>query len=236
MKVLRLFQRFFVFSVSIVSAVAAPMDDIRIGIQNLDAAPNYSWKSVTKSKNSTLSSAQSPIEGRTERGGFTYFQFVMGGNPVAVALTGGRAAIKTESEWVSDSELQGDQAWIARRLQAFKPPAVEAIDLIEKAESLKKGWRGVYSGNLKASGVSELLLDRSRDKSSATVAPGAEGTFKLWVKKGRLAKYEFRIKGKMVLKDYGQQFDIDRTTTVEIDKVGSTRVAVPAQAKQKLLN
>lgn len=235
MKACRVFRTLLVFSIVVVSAAAAPIDDIRTAIQNLEVSSNYSWESLTKSKNAKSVSRQSPIVGRTERGGFTFFQFVLDGNSVEVVFKGKRAAIKTETKWESDLELQGDRAWIARRLQGFKPPVVEAVDLIAKAASLKKSWLGVYSGKLTSSAVGEFLSNRSRDQSIVTVAPGASGTFKLWEKKGRLAKYEFRLKGRVILKDYGQEFNIDRTTTVEIEKVGSTQVAVPAQAKAKLV-
>ncbi len=55
---------------------------------------------------------------------------------------------------------------------------------------------------------------------------------KFWVKDGALAKYEFNVQGKMEFN--GNPIDIDRTTTVEIKDVDSTKVEVPEEAKGKL--
>ena len=55
---------------------------------------------------------------------------------------------------------------------------------------------------------------------------------KFWLKDGLLTKYEFNVKGTMSFN--GNEFDNDRTTTVEIKNVGSTKVEVPEEAKKKL--
>ena len=61
----------------------------------------------------------------------------------------------------------------------------------------------------------------------------AKGTAKFWTKDGQLAKYEYNVKGTVAGRD-GQERDVDRTTTVEIKDVGSTKVEVPAEAKGKV--
>ena len=48
----------------------------------------------------------------------------------------------------------------------------------------------------------------------------------------RLAKYEFKVSGKVTFN--GNDRDVERTTTVEIKDIGSTRVDVPEAAKKKL--
>jgi len=216
------------------TAIPGPIDDVRAAVEQLNAAPNYSWKTVTSSKVASSISRRSPIEGQTEREGYTYFRFVLEGNAVEAAFQGTKAAIRTEAEWESDRELRGDREWVARRLMAFKVPVSEVVDLLAISGELKKGWRGVYSGNLTSNGVRALLGELSRDSMIASVAPSAFGTVRFWIKKGVLVKYEFQVRGTVVLRDQGQQFAIDRTTIVEIDKVGSTRVMVPEDARKKL--
>src|SRR5206468_4731839 len=54
----------------------------------------------------------------------------------------------------------------------------------------------------------------------------------IWVKDGVLAKYEFKVQGTMSFN--GNDVDIDRTTTVEIKDVGSTKVELPDEAKKKV--
>ena len=55
---------------------------------------------------------------------------------------------------------------------------------------------------------------------------------KFWLKDGALAKYEFKVQGKVDFN--GNEMDVDRATTVEIKDVGTTKVNIPAAAKKKL--
>jgi hypothetical protein len=58
------------------------------------------------------------------------------------------------------------------------------------------------------------------------------GSVKFWLKDGVLVKYEFKVKGKISFN--GNDFDVDRDSTVEIKDVGSTKIDVPADAKKKM--
>jgi hypothetical protein len=59
-----------------------------------------------------------------------------------------------------------------------------------------------------------------------------KGWVKFWLKDGQLVKYEFKLAGKM---DFGgNDFDVDRDTTIVINDVGNTKIEVPADAKKKL--
>jgi hypothetical protein len=55
---------------------------------------------------------------------------------------------------------------------------------------------------------------------------------KFWIQDGALTKYEVNIQGKVTAGD--RESDVNRTTTVEIKDVGSTKLEVPADAKQKM--
>ena len=55
---------------------------------------------------------------------------------------------------------------------------------------------------------------------------------KFWVKDGVLSKYEYNVQGKMSFN--GNDINIDRTTTVDVKDVGSTKFEVPEEAKKKL--
>ena len=63
-----------------------------------------------------------------------------------------------------------------------------------------------------------------------------KGTAKFWVKEGLLSKYENHIEGKVPARGdgNGREFDMNRTTTVEIKDVGTTKIEVPAEARKKL--
>ena len=60
---------------------------------------------------------------------------------------------------------------------------------------------------------------------------GAKGSVKLWAKDGLLTKLEIKLQGKMSFN--GNDTDVDRTTTVEIKDVGTTKVTVPEEASKK---
>jgi hypothetical protein len=61
---------------------------------------------------------------------------------------------------------------------------------------------------------------------------GAKGSAKFWVKDGALTKIEYTVKGNMSFG--GNDMAMDRTTTIEIKDVGTTKVTVPDEAKKKL--
>src|SRR6185436_5636321 len=94
-----------------------------------------------------------------------------------------------------------------------------------------------YQADLTDEGVKELLSFGGRrggaDAGNAPPPPtNTSGKVKFWTKDGQLSKYEYNLKGTMSFN--GNDFDIDRTTTVEIKDVGSTKVEVPADAKGKV--
>ena len=77
-------------------------------------------------------------------------------------------------------------------------------------------------------------MARSRNDLQSRVSPGAKGSVKFWTKNGLLVKYEYSLQGKIVLTDHKQEFNVSRTTTVEIKDAGSTKIRLPEEARQKL--
>jgi hypothetical protein len=209
--------------------------EIRKAIQNLDNQSSYTWISTPKSELPGASSQQGPTEGKAEKGGYTYFKLKIADNTVEAALKGDKSAIKTESAWESSDALEGDRAWIGRRLKSFAAPVAEAADLLSKSTRLKQEKAGLYSGDLTSEGVKELMTARSRAAAAgpANAPRETKGWVKFTVKDGALAKYEFNLQGKVIGQDF-QEHDINRTTTVQIQHAGSTAIVVPEEAKKKL--
>jgi len=224
----------FVILALVESRAADAQGEIRKAIQLLGNQANYSWNSTTKSEASSSVSRQGPTTGMTEQNGDTHFRFTLDGNPVEVAIRGTKSAIKTETAWESAEDLRGERQWIARRLQAFKPPVAEAEDLLRAAKPIRSERGGIFTADLTPQGVTELLLARSRNDLQTRVSPGAKGSVKLWTKNGLLVKYEYSLQGKIVLTDHKQEFNVSRTTTVEIKDVGTTKIRLPEEARQKL--
>jgi len=213
------------------AADAMPKNDLQTAIKDLGGKSNYSWTSTPKTEGTGVNWRQGPTEGKAEKGGYTYCRLTFNDNSIELAFKGDKGAIKREGEWQSAEELQGDNAWIARRLKAFKAPVAEAEDLLSKATELKKSEGGLYSAGLSEAGVKELF---SRLRRGATEPADAKGSVKFWVKDGALVKYEFNVQGKFTTGNDQREVEINRTTTVEIKDAGSTQVTVPEDAKKKL--
>lgn len=217
--------------VSVSAADADAKAEVNAAAKKLADKLSYSWTSTPKSEAASASSRQGPLQGQSEKGGFAYCKLTVGDNDIEIAFKGTRSAIKREGTWESADELEGDNAWIASRLRAFKLPPQEAEDLSAKTKELKKGDDGIYSGDLTEEGVKEIISRWRRSQSTPT---SAKGWVKFWIKDGLLTKYEFNVQGKVTVGDDQREIEINRTATVEIKDVGSTKVSVPDGARKKI--
>jgi len=155
-------------------------------------------------------------------------------NEMKAVLKGDKGAATMEGEWQSFSELansEGPGRFMANRFRDFKAPAVQAAMLATKAKDLKKDG-DVISGDLTEEGAKEMLSFRGRGGGDGPTVSDAKGSVKFWVKDGALTKYEYKVKGKMSFN--GNDIDQDRTTTVVIKDIGTTKVTVPDEAKKKI--
>jgi len=228
---------------SLIAADSGPKDDVRAAAGKLAANSNYSWKTTVETAGGGGGGGgrfrPGPTEGKTEKDGFTFLSMTRGDNTMEAVLKGGKGALKTPDGWKSLAEATegGDgqpnpTRFIGRMLQNFKTPAAQAEDLAAKAKELKKS-DDAYAGELTEEGAKELLTFGPRPGGGNAPTPGnAKGSVKFWVKDGVLAKYEFKVQG--TINFNGNEVDIDRTTTVEIKDVGSTKVDVPEEAKKKV--
>jgi len=196
---------------------------------------NYSWNTTTKLQGAG-NFQPGPAEGQTADG-WIYMKTTFGERTIESVIHGTKAATQTQDGWQNVDELEGNRAFLARRLKTFKAPADEAADLADKTKALKKDGDAI-SGDLTEDGAKDLLsLGGRRPNADANNArPGpkdAKGSVKFWVKDGALTKYEFHVQGKIAGRD-DQEMNIDRTTTVEIKDVGKTKVNAPEEAKKKI--
>ena len=214
---------------SLVAAESSPKDDVTGAAKALGEKANYSWKTtVVVPPDSRFHPG--PTEGKTEKDGATRVSMTFGDNTTEFVLQGGKSAVHTEDGgWQSLSELddQGPGRFIGGMIRNFKAPAAQASELATQAKELKKDG-DVYSADLTEEGAKALLQFRGGNASVSE----AKGSVKFWVKDGVLAKYEFKVTGKVSFN--GNDRDVDRTTTVEIKDVGATKVEVPDDAKKKL--
>jgi hypothetical protein len=231
---------------SLIAADAA--SDVKAAAKKLSEKGNYSWKSTIESAGGSggggggRSRFGGPTEGKTDAG-LTQLSITRGESTVEAVLKDGKGAIKTEEGWKSLSEAaeaggdggggRGNAArFTARTLQSYKTPAAEVEDLVGKAKDLKKDG-DAYAGTFSAEDTKGLMSRGfRRPGGDGPEIADPKGTVKFWVKDGALSKYQYNVQGKMTFNN--NDVDINRTTTVEIKEVGTTKVNVPEEAKKKL--
>ncbi len=118
---------------------------------------------------------------------------------------------------------EGPGRFVAAIVRTFKAPAAQAEELSGTAKELAPEGDAV-SGDMTDEGA------KSQFRFGKVTNP--KGSVKFWLKDGQLVKYEFKLTGKAEFS--GNEFDVDRDTTVEITDVGATKIDVPADAKKKL--
>ena len=212
------------------SALAAdsPKDTVTAAAKKLGDAANYSWKTTSEFGGQ----ARGGSEGKTEKDGFTVLTFTFGDNTTEVYIKGTKGAIKTADGWQSLDEAakaeQGPGRFVGRMAQTFKAPAAQAAELAAATKELKQA-DDVISGDLTEEGAKNLMaFGGGRGGANAPAITNAKGTVKFWVKDGVLTKMQYSVTGTR-----GDR-DIDRSTTVEIKDVGTTKIAVPEEATKKM--
>ena len=226
--------------------LAAPKDDVSAAATALGNAANYTWQ-TTQDMGANSPFQMGPTDGKTEKGGFTTVSMDMMGNSSKIVLKGTNAAVQTDNGWQTVAEAtQGDGGggfspgmFAVMQAQNIKLPAVEATDLVALASDLKVDGDKI-TGALTEDGAKGLMSFGGRGRRGGGGGPGggapqitgAKGTVTIWLTDGKLTKYATHVTGSM---DRGDNpMDVDRTTTVTIKDVGTTKVEVPDDAKKKL--
>lgn len=194
--------------------------------------PSYSWVSTSKSAEGTVDWRQGPTHGQTEKSGPSYVKFTLGDHTVEMAFQGDKAAIKWEDQWHGLMDLKDDLSWVADRLKTYLLAAHEASFLASHAVGLKTGPDGVYTGRLEEKAIVALV---SRGRRTITQAPDMKGTVKFWVKNDLIHRYEFNVQGQLKFGEDQPGATLDRTTVVEIDQIGATKVTLPEECRRKLM-
>ncbi len=218
---------------SLIAANAAPKDDVTSAAKKLADKDNYSWKQTSENAGAGFGGATS--EGKIEKDGYLWLSMTMRDNTVEAVKKGDKGAVKTADGWQSLSEATsgdpGPATFIARRMENYKAPAAQVEDLASKVKDLKQDGN-TYSGDLTDEGAKSQLMFGGRPGGGGPEISGAKGSVKFWVAEGVLSKYQIKVQGKVSFN--GNDRDVDRTTTVEIKDIGSTKIQIPDEAKKKL--
>lgn len=215
-------------------ALAAPKDDVIAAAKKLGDQANYSWKTtVVVPEGSRF--RPGPTEGQTEKDGFTHVKWTFGENTTDLVLKGDKGAITSEDgawESLADAEqAEGMGRMRAMMARGLKTPAVQAAELAAGVKDLKQDG-DAWAGDLEEATAKSLLMFGRRGGGDGPEMSGVKGSARFWIKDGVLSKFESKVKGKVTFN--GNERDMDRTTTVEIKDVGTTKVSVPEAAKKKV--
>lgn len=207
---------------------------VKAAAKKLAEKSNYSWTTTPKIEG-TQRFRMGATEGKVEKDGWLHTKATLGDAEYETLRKGEKGAVKRDDEWRTLEEMESDDrgAFFARAIRGFKAPAVEAGEIAGTIKELKKGDGGLYSGDLTEEGAKTLLAFGGR----RTPGPGfqnAQGTAKFWIKDGVLSKYEYTVSGSFKRPDNDEEVKRDRTVTVEIKDVGTTKVPVPEEVKKKL--
>jgi len=217
---------------SLFAADSSPKDDVIAAAQKLDATAGYSWHTtVVVPEDSQFKPG--PTEGKIEKGGATYVKMSFGGIITEILMQGGKTAVTDpDGDWQSLTNMendgkgpdsQGPTRFIVGMVHNFKVPVAQATNLVVSLKGLKQDG-DVYSGDLTDAGAKAQFR-------FGTVA-NPTGSARFWIKDGLLSKFEYKVQGKVTFN--GNEVGLDRDTTVEITDIGTTKVAVPDEARKVL--
>ncbi len=223
-----------------VAMAAGARDELRGAVTKLADCPNYSW--TTKVEGGFSAGAGG---GKTEKDGPTSLAVVFGDETYQVIINGDKAAAKGSAGWASLAELERDaeedgngfsvERLLSLTIQNFKAPAAQAKDLCDELEDVQKIGEA-YTADLKPETTKKLLsLSRRRTaiaKGTQIDVAEPKGSVSFWIHDGALAKMELHVQG--VVTFNGKERRIDRTTTTDFTDVGSTKVVVPEECREKL--
>lgn len=241
--------------------VAAPKDDVTAAAQKLSEATNYSWKQTSPPPAAAPGGDNAQPGGRRgRRGGFGFGGPVEGkmadgftmvttgtGDTARESISkGDKTVIKTQDGWQTPEEIRaaadangngngnGGRRGRGGAMGGARAPGGQAATLAKYVGDLKEA-DGAFQGDLSEEGAKGFLMGGGRRGGNAGNGPDisdAKGTAKFWVKDGNISKFEYHVTGTISFN--GNDRPIDRTVTVEITDVGSTKIAVPDDAKKKL--
>lgn len=215
-----------------VARAADPKEEVVAAAKKLGEQANYSYKQTSEGGQFR----NGPSEGRVDKDGTILVTMSGRDNQMSEAVLKGDKGAMTnqDGEWQSLSEVEAQTEGFGRfragMIRNLKAPAKQAEDLANDAKDLKKDGDAI-AGDLTPEGAKKLMSFGGRANPQFEIK-NPSASIKFWVKDGMISKYQFHTKGSINFN--GEDRDIDRTTTVEVNKVGETKVNIPEGAKKKL--
>lgn len=234
---------------------ADPKDDVNSAIKSLTDGGNFSWTQNVENANGNNGFGGGPSEGKM-KDGIVYTSRTFNDNTFETVVKGTNFAMNRGDGWQSAEEMAaangggggggGFRGGGFARFGAVTPLTTLSNALAEVTELKESG--GAYAGDLTEAGAKAVASPFGRGGRNGRAGGGnggggngggftppevtdAKGSVKIWLKNGVLSKYQIKVTGKTTDRN-GDPADIDRTTTVDIKDIGSTKI--PDEAVKKI--
>lgn len=211
--------------------------------KKLAESSSVQWQTSTRSDGAGPFAGASTSTGQYERDGTLWFasespqtslEFARKGDKIAVVLDGNWMTLEQAAARSGGGRGGAQGGGFNRALIVdFKPPTSEIEALIGKATGFLQAGNTV---------TAELTPDAALEQANAGSPAGGrggrggpppkepKGTLTVSLKEGRLASYTLAVSAVRTVR--GNDEKQTRTTTTTFTEVGSTRVALPADAKE----
>jgi hypothetical protein len=216
------------------TVLADAKEDVLGAITKLAQSENYSWTTTAEGATGAVGGG---ADGRIQKDGLTMLNLTLRDGSAIVLFRGERGAMQgPDGKWqpIADAppgEQPGMAQMVANMVRTYRPPAVQAQNLASKSADLAKTDDG-FAGTLPSDEAKALMQRRGGRREGAAEVKDAKATVRFWLENGTLSRYQFHVQGAMSVR--GEERQIDRTTTVTIKDVGTTRIDVPEEARQHL--
>lgn len=247
---------------AVLAAEADLKTNIAAAAKKLSEQSNYQWSTTVRSDGSgPFGGGSSTVDGQSERDGYTWVSPKPGSAGREFARKGDKAAVVVDGNWMTPDDAAArppeaggfgpPQRFDPASVTHFKMPFAEAAELADKAANFKQAGDTV-TAELSAEAATELLNAGNPfggrggrgGNRGAGGSPGgrggrgggglglrdAKGTVTFTMKDGILMGYAVTLSG--VREFGGNEIKQGRTTTTTFAQVGSTKVALPPDAKE----
>jgi hypothetical protein len=222
---------------------ADPKDDVSSAVKSLADGGNYSWTQTMESPNGGFGTGTS--EGKT-KDGLIYTTRTFNDNTFEIIVKGTNSAMNNNGDgWQTPEEMAaangggGGGGFRGGGFARFvRTPATSVTDILKGVNEITQQG-DAYTADLTEEGAKAIaspFRGRRGGGGGGFTPPevtDAKGSVKFWIKDGKLSRYQTKVTGKTTDRD-GNPQDIDRTTTVEIKDIGSTKITVPDDVLKKI--
>jgi hypothetical protein len=226
-------------------------DDVSNAVKALGDTGNYSWTQNVDDPNNQFLAGTS--EGKT-KDGMIYTSRDFNGNTFEILVKGTNGAMNRGQGdgWQTPEEMAanngggggggGRGGFMRGGFARFvRTPTTQVTDVLKDVQGLKQDG-DAYVGDLTDDGAKTLAQPFRGRRGGGGGGGGnftppevtdAKASVKFWIKDGKLSRFQTHVTGKSTDPD-GNPVDIDRTTTVDIKDIGSTKIDVPADVVKKI--